>query len=380
MVGGSTCWNLLLKDAESVQFRCQKSASDFHRWWEEVRSRKPRWHSVSLSWLCLYLVVEFDLGRWGDGRRRSFGARPHPGGGGPRLVGLRHLVGAALSATAVGIVGKQTFGLGEKAWNEDVGCVSNFDPFFPISHCIFNWWFYVFTEWKLFGEFNFHQFSPGQMNRLVVTIIQSDSVSLLFTCLWLWVQPRVDFGRHCGRVGRCFGREKIALDQPEKSRMNQLLFHAKTRRPKGLNFILSWITTSLVCEYYPLTGSSFTLSKHEVIFLHSLLIVLDFRQSQLSLQLVQDWLLPTFRSEVKEITIPYLAHTAMLMLSWSGLGILPCCRKIFLCRRSFGLRVIIGFRNLIWKPEKIVHLHVLTINSPLFCWQLISQAFAWNTS
>ena len=42
-----------------------------------------------------------------------------------------------------------------------------------------------------------------------------------------------------------------------------------------------------------------------------------------------------------------LAQTAMLMFNWSGLGILPCCRKIFLCRLSFGFLVIMGFKNLI---------------------------------
>ena len=40
-------------------------------------------------------------------------------------------------------------------------------------------------------------------------------------------------------------------------------------------------------------------------------------------------------------------HVATLMFIWSGLGILPCCRKILRCLRSFGFRVIIGFRNLI---------------------------------
>ena len=40
-------------------------------------------------------------------------------------------------------------------------------------------------------------------------------------------------------------------------------------------------------------------------------------------------------------------QVATFMLSWSGRGILPCCRKIFFCRRSFGRRVIMGFKNLI---------------------------------
>ena len=42
-------------------------------------------------------------------------------------------------------------------------------------------------------------------------------------------------------------------------------------------------------------------------------------------------------------------HVATLMFIWSGLGIFPCWRKIFRWRRSFGLRVIRGFKNLIWK-------------------------------
>ena len=41
-------------------------------------------------------------------------------------------------------------------------------------------------------------------------------------------------------------------------------------------------------------------------------------------------------------------QVATLILSCSGRGILlPCCRKIFFWRRNFGLRVIIGFKNLI---------------------------------
>ena len=44
-----------------------------------------------------------------------------------------------------------------------------------------------------------------------------------------------------------------------------------------------------------------------------------------------------------------LPQVATLMFIWSGRGIelLPCCRKIFLWRRSLGFRVMRGLRNLI---------------------------------